>query len=584
MSTTIKRKNCDEQDVTKNVNAKKIILEDAKIKDLFNAKIWDPKFQQELQNQVTDAQPFSWGFISDLVDDQLLRNVRKEIESEIQFNQNETDIYKVNQSGDLANLAGLDWNDLSRLPNLFKLRQILYSKQYRNVISKVTQCGDLSSKKMDMSINTYTKGCHLLNHDDVVGSRRVSWILYLPDPDRKWKPHYGGGLRLFPTVAKNIPSPDHCAKFVPQFNQIAFFKVKPGYSFHDVEEVKVDKHRLSIQGWYHIPQEGEEGFIPGEEDKWVSTNNATLSLVQSDALKQYEFPKDERIPLSNDEISQLINLNENIDQNITKLFTEQELNELKNFISMEHLSEDGLKKLQEQFLENSTISVENFLNREKSETLKQLIKNAELNEQVPMTTKEVSGPWDTARPPHKWLFMYLNEQEKQNIKKEVDVQLFEISKFVKGVPFKKFIAYITNLIPAGEEVIVRRFRPGSDYTLADTLQFEKNRSEDLLDYLLEGCLCLTLFDGWDDGTLGGYEMCINNDEDDGDDQEEYGRDEGDNILINKPASWNSFNLVLRDANVLEFVKYVSWNAKGSRWDIKMNWDIKDSGDDDDSEN
>ena len=73
------------------------------------------------------------------------------------------------------------------------------------MISKVTGCGKLSGVKTDMSINTYRKGCHLLTHDDVIGSRRVSFILYLPDPDKTWKPEFGGSLRLFPSIVPNVP-------------------------------------------------------------------------------------------------------------------------------------------------------------------------------------------------------------------------------------------------------------------------------------------------------------------------------------------------------------------------------------------
>ena len=50
-----------------------------------------------------------------------------------------------------------------------------------------------------MSVNTYKKTCHLLNHDDVIGSRRVSYILYLPLPiDQPWQPEWGGALELYP--------------------------------------------------------------------------------------------------------------------------------------------------------------------------------------------------------------------------------------------------------------------------------------------------------------------------------------------------------------------------------------------------
>jgi Rps23 Pro-64 3,4-dihydroxylase Tpa1-like proline 4-hydroxylase len=53
----------------------------------------------------------------------------------------------------------------------------------------------------------------------------------------------------------------------PSWNQFIFFEVQPGRSFHSVEEVLVGggedgRERLSISGWFHAAQEGEEGYIP----------------------------------------------------------------------------------------------------------------------------------------------------------------------------------------------------------------------------------------------------------------------------------------------------------------------------------
>ena len=40
-------------------------------------------------------------------------------------------------------------------------------------------------------------GCHLLCHDDVIGTRRVSYIVYLTDPDDPWVKEDGGALELY---------------------------------------------------------------------------------------------------------------------------------------------------------------------------------------------------------------------------------------------------------------------------------------------------------------------------------------------------------------------------------------------------
>ena len=153
-----------------------------------------------------------------------------------------------------------------------------------------------------MAINVYTPRCHLLCHDDVIGSRRVSYILYLTDPDNPWKKEWGGALRLYPTqtihtedgVSVKVPNPDHSVSIPPAFNQLSFFAVQPGESFHDVEEVYPQSEgaveephggrvRMAISGWYHIPQRGEEGFVEGLEDQLAK--KSSLMQLQSKVEK-----------------------------------------------------------------------------------------------------------------------------------------------------------------------------------------------------------------------------------------------------------------------------------------------------------
>ena len=106
-----------------------------------------------------------------------------------------TAVVVIHQSGDLANFDGLDNDALAKLPSLLALRDALYSQTFRDYVSHITGCGALSGRKTDMAINVYTPGCYLLCHDDVIGSRKVSYILYLTDPETPWKPEWGGALR-----------------------------------------------------------------------------------------------------------------------------------------------------------------------------------------------------------------------------------------------------------------------------------------------------------------------------------------------------------------------------------------------------
>ncbi len=76
-----------------------------------------------------------------------------------------------------------------------------------------------------------------------------------------------GALRLYPTEERTtkkgeivkVPRPHWSVVIPPQWNQLAFFTVQPGESFHDVEEVYKRGQRGDRGGW----REGEDG------DQWM---------------------------------------------------------------------------------------------------------------------------------------------------------------------------------------------------------------------------------------------------------------------------------------------------------------------------
>ena len=222
-----------------------IVLSPEEIQKSFREGLFSKDTLQAYSEEYAASEPYKHAVISSLIDDSLLRSVRNEIRENVHFTPKETDIYKIHQSGDLANLDGLEDAALEKLPSLLRLRDALYSEPFRKYVAGITGSGDLSGRKTDMAINVYTPGCHLLCHDDVIGSRRVSYILYLTDPDTPWQPEWGGALRLFPTKTfedetggkTRTPSPDYSKVIPPAWNQLAFFAVQPGESFHDVEEV-----------------------------------------------------------------------------------------------------------------------------------------------------------------------------------------------------------------------------------------------------------------------------------------------------------------------------------------------------------
>ena len=151
--------------------------------------LFNEKNVQDLEKVYKDSGPFLHVVVDKLLQNDLLSKVKDECLGELSFSEKETDIYKVrnltlflpsylltlvfafkvHQTGDLASLSYLAEAQIALLPNLLKLRDALYSDEFRSFIRKVTGCGPLSGKKQDMSVNSYRKGCHLLNHDDVIG-------------------------------------------------------------------------------------------------------------------------------------------------------------------------------------------------------------------------------------------------------------------------------------------------------------------------------------------------------------------------------------------------------------------------------
>lgn len=573
------------------------------------------------------------------MNDDLLRSVRTEVRENVHFTPKETDIYKIHQSGDLANLDGLDDAALERLPSLLKLRDALYSPAFRKYAEAITGAGALSGKKTDMAINVYTPGCHLLCHDDVIGSRRISYILYLPDPDIPWKEEWGGALRLYPTTkvpggdgkVTTVPSADFAKSIPPAWNQLSFFAVQPGLSFHDVEEVyhaptpaqqekEGGRVRMAISGWFHIPQEGEEGYIPGAEEKLAEKS----SLVQLQGkADEYDFPKETATPVpAIESLASPDDEDEGLDA--------EDIDFLLKYLTPTYLTPDTIEQVNSHFEENSAVSIDNILSAKFSARLRAYVEAQEASP-LPATAAEIeaSSPWRVAKPPHKHRFLYLEpsggevkEEDKNPVQELVD-------ELLPSREFRKWLALATGCDIEDFNVLGRRFRRGADYALATSHEGEPR---------LEVCLGFTPSGGWgvdddeeeveeeeeeekvapgkkgkkaaaaaakakaakakaakaeaaakaeEEDDVGGHEVYMAADDDDPSaDAAIYKAstgDDEDNVLFTVPAAWNKMSIVLRDSGVLRFVKYVSRNAKGDRWDVSGLFGVGDEGEDEDED-
>ena len=588
----------------------------------FREGLFDNKLLKTYTEVYADSEPYHHCVINSLINDDLLRSVRNEIKENVHFTPKETDIYKIHQSGDLANLDGLDDAALEKLPSLLRLRDALYSTAFRKYVAMITGSQELSGRKTDMAINVYTPGCHLLCHDDVIGSRRVSYILYLTDPDIPWKEEWGGALRLFPTKTfedktgekTKTPSPDFTKAIPPAWNQLSFFAVQPGESFHDVEEVyhatnreQLEKEggriRMAISGWYHIPQIGEEGYVKGAEEKWGA--NSSLMQLQGNP-DRYDFPQEQHV---NVEISE---------NSAERGLEEPDLEFLLKYMAPTYLTPDTVEQVSERFLEMSSVTLDGLLSKKYSAKMRKYIEAQEALT-LPATSPGIeNSAWKVAKPPHKHRFLYQQPSHESAAKTTNDsvemdpiTELLEV--FLPSPQFRKWLEIATECEIENYDILARRFRKGLDYSLAKSHSGKPR---------LELSLGLTPSPGWGadmeedddekpDGSkskpnvkaeangkkkaededepddIGGHEVYIAGDDDeiDGDaaiyKTSSHGED--DNVLFTMPASWNNMSIVLRDDGILKFVKYVSRNAKGDRWDISAAYGVKEIEDGEDVE-
>ena len=461
---------------------------------------------------------------------------------------------QVNQTGDLANLDGLPQKELDMLASVFELRNAIYSSEFRNFISSVTDCGPLSGSKMDMSINSYQDGCHLLNHDDVIGTRRVSYILYLTDPDQPWDPKEGGALELYPVIKKGIPASEPTVSIPPQWNQFVMFTVQPGHSFHSVEEVVSPRNRLSISGWFHIPQEGELGYkAPSQEE--TDAAKSSLEQLQEEEDNSTNFKKYDTEP---------------VEEN---LLTEDLLMELAEFINPHYLDLKTISPMSDRFMEESAVQLKQFLNdatlaKLEAATVAMDTKDKVLTgtEGIPPHGTGVREGWIVQGPPHRSRFMINNSQD--------DIFAWLKKKF-ESEAFRVWLGMITELSLVGHRGEARRFRPGHDYTLATT----NTRGQALLDVTF---CTVSQPERWEDGEVGGYE-CYMAPHEEEEDAAVYKAADEEGALLNLSAGRNELSLVLRDQGIMRFIKYVSAKANGSRWDIAYEYDLPEGFDNDDDE-
>ena len=546
---------------------------------------------QEYKKEYEKAAPYPHIKLEPLCNEALFESVRDEIVGNLRTKYKETDLFKLYQTTDLANIDSSQPELSRKLPSLLKLRDALYSKKFREFVSRVTGCPTLTDR-VDMAASAYSDGCHLLCHDDVIGTRAVSYIIYFVEPE--WTAEDGGALELYPLVPSSVvinsdsnlpqglPAANPATKLVPAWNSMAMFNVQPGRSYHSVEEVhrkNCTSPRLSIQGWYHAPTAPKGAEMASiNQLKTLARLNATALRTQAESNQRNNM-MGQSWELSNSDVSFL-----------------------KEYINPIYLEKGAIDKISDKYINNSYVELRNFLNAKTATEIASKLFSGECD-----VLKDDN--WKLQGPAHVNRFLQYCPKNSGNTKNELQ-QRFILdhidSNVFNSISFRKFIHVLTGESKptnSDNRSIVRCFRKGNDYTVAHhglLLPSGDTRLDCNLCFVDDGSFrsksqqTSDLTGGteahdnaieWESGERGGFECYIAADNEENEAAEVYKDDDEDEdggIVLSISPTFNTLTLTLRDDGTMRFIKYVSSNAPSNRFDIATSYCVEYSDDEDET--
>jgi len=538
--------------------------------------------RHKLVEEFKSSGPYPHCVIPNFCQDSEIRKIHDELVNNLTADLKESDLFKVYQTCDLANLGrnGMLMELAEKMPQLMALRKAVYSEEFKAFVQEVTGCGELSDQ-IDCATNLHTQGCHLLCHDDVIGTRKVSYIIYLTSPDEEWTKEDGGALELYPSVSDGTPALIPTKTVVPIFNTMAMFRVVPGYSFHAVQEVYADKPRMSLQGWFHGPKP------PEPEAAGKATVNQLLASNGSDS--------EPFTPLDTSQISEK-----------PEPLPSADIDALGKYLNPVYMKPDAVAQIRSKFEEESSVQLHDFLKPDVAARLMAACQRADARDGVgggsmPGYDVGMGAEWEAVGPAH--MQRYLRYQgAAAAVEGEEAAPGAMLKGLLEGVlqspAFGRLLKQITGVEIQGVRGQCRRFRAGLDYTVAHYgTMVQKARLNVVLSMVddkedaegveraagkkisVEDKLGL-----WASGEVGAYECYVEAEQDTGAEASDvYRQNEDDGPLVQTLARSNTLSIVLLDQGVMRFVKYVHGTAPGSRWDIAADYECEVQDDEEEGE-
>jgi Rps23 Pro-64 3,4-dihydroxylase Tpa1-like proline 4-hydroxylase len=391
------------------------------------------------------------------------------------------------------------------------MKEVIYSDQFRAFLQGVT--GIELSPQVDIAASKYWNGCQLLCHDDEWEGRRIAFIFYLVPKD--WSEEDGGTLDLFECDSQGQPQ-TVTESILPAWNNFLFFEVTPT-SFHQVAEVLSSKQRLSISGWFHgAPISRPPPYIERPLPRASIASNKSVKLADW-ISPQYLKPE--------------------IQKQIQQQFCEQSSIELGNFLKDDKW--EALSVLFDRSLEAESLEAD----AETSSTATPVAPEAATNdeESAPITKADLL-PFSLIGPANR---RHYESMGRWNQAEGTPALLLEAVALFTSPEFAQLLKKLTGLTLKDVHSEIRRFRQGA-YTLAQDNQDQHSERG------LDAYYFLCPVDTWD-VDVGGQITYM---------------DEEDELATMVPND-NAFVLVFRDSGCMKYVKYVNNEAPSVRQEVAL---------------
>ena len=278
-----------------------------------------------------------------------------------------------------------------------------------------------------------------------------------------------------------MPKSEPAVRIVPKRNSLLIFQVSVN-SFHRVEQLYCPKGRMSIGGWFHGPPVAYP---------------TTFSLP--DPFTLAPFPTQDR---------------------------GEEL--LAEWINPVYLQEDSQQQIQQQFEQDSQISLQQFLRPELFQRLRDFV------------LAKPEQEWSTQSPPHQRYYKAAPFEPKE------ESVLGHFARLLVCPAFLALMKRLTDLDLSQYFAELQQFGNGHFTLMHDGDSRRKREGLDCMFYLIEESL------DWDEG-WGAYTS--------------YNGDEGE--LLTVTPCGNTLSLVFCDEGISRFTKFVNYHVPCPMYNVYM---------------